>query len=97
MKCTFPSEYESKVTPVVFIYLFLLFGAVPTAYGDSQARGPIRVVAAGLYHSHINAGSKLHLPPIYTTAHGKHQIPDPLSEVRDRTRIFMDTSQIHFH
>ena len=27
----------------------------------------------------------------------KHQIFNPLSEARDRTRILMDTSQIHFH
>ena len=37
----------------VFIYLFiLLFRAAPTAYGGSQARGPIRATAAGLHHSH---------------------------------------------
>ena len=27
----------------------------------------------------------------------QHQIPDPLSEARDRTHILMDTSQIRFH
>jgi len=51
----------------LFIYLFLsfcLFRATPTAYGGSQARGPIRAVAAGLRHSHSNVGSEPSLWPI---------------------------------
>ena len=27
----------------------------------------------------------------------QHQIPNPLSEARNRTRILMDTSQVHYH
>ena len=43
----------------LFIYLFiLLFKAAPALYGRSQARGPIRPVAAGLHRSHSNAGSE---------------------------------------
>ena len=42
----------------LFIYLFCLFRAEPTAYGGSQARGRIRALAAGLHHSHSNAGSE---------------------------------------
>ena len=42
----------------VFIYLFLIFRAAPVAYGGSQARGQIGVIAAGLRHSHSNTGSK---------------------------------------
>ena len=42
-------------------FFFCLFRAAPTAYGGSQARGLIGAVATGLYHSHSNAGSKLHL------------------------------------
>ena len=38
-------------------YYFCLFRAAPAAYGDSQARGQIRVVAAGLHHSHRNSKS----------------------------------------
>ena len=30
------------------------------AYGDSQARGQIGAVAAGLHHSYSNEGSKSH-------------------------------------
>ena len=37
--------------------------ATPMAYGGSQARGRIIATAAGLYHSHSNAGSKLCLWP----------------------------------
>ena len=44
-----------------FFVLFLLFRAVPTAYGGSQARGLIRATAAGLRHSYSNAGSELRL------------------------------------
>ena len=37
---------------------FFLFRAAPVAFGSSQARGRISAVAASLYHSHGNAGSK---------------------------------------
>ena len=44
---------------ILFIYLFiLLFRVAPEAYGDSQARGPVRAAAAGLCLSHSNTGSK---------------------------------------
>ena len=42
---------------------FCIFRAAPTAYGGSQARGLIGAAAAGLGHSHSNAGSELHLRP----------------------------------
>ena len=41
-----------------FFFFFLLFRAAPPAYGDSQARGPIGVLAAG--HSHSHTGSLTH-------------------------------------
>ena len=41
---------------VVFVFCFCLFRATPLAYGGSQVRGQIGVVAAGLHHS--NAGSE---------------------------------------
>ena len=59
---------------LVFICLFLLFRAIPTANGSSQAKGRIRATAAGLHHGHSNVGSQLHLEPAasvtYTTSHG---------------------------
>ena len=41
-----------------FFLVFLPFlGPLPATYGGSQARGLIGAVAAGLHHSHSNAGS----------------------------------------
>ena len=42
---------------------WLLFLGLHLAYGDSQARGLIRAIAASLSHSQSNARSHLHLPP----------------------------------
>ena len=41
------------------IFFFLLFKAVPVAYGGSQARGLIGTAATGLHHRHSNTRSKL--------------------------------------
>ena len=46
-----------------FFCLFAISWAAPTAYGGSQARGPIGAVATGLQQSHSNAGSELRLQP----------------------------------
>ena len=51
-----------------FLYLFGLFSAALKAYGDSQARGRMGAIAAGLCHSHSNVGSELCLRPIQLTA-----------------------------
>ena len=45
----------------LFVFLNGLFRAAPAAYGNSQARGQIEAEAAGLHHSHSNAGSELFL------------------------------------
>ena len=53
----------------IFIYFYVLFlsfvffRAALMAYGGSQARGLIRATAAGLHHSHRNAGSEPRLQP----------------------------------
>ena len=53
--------------------LFAFSRATPAAYGGSQARDRIEAVAAGLRHSHSNAGTEPHLqPPPQLTA-----TPDP--------------------
>ena len=44
-----------------FLFVCFLFMATLVAYGSSPARGLIRTTAAGLPHSHSNAGSKQHL------------------------------------
>ena len=46
-----------------FSFFLCLFRATPTAYGRSQASGPVRAAAAGTYHSHSNAGSEQRLQP----------------------------------
>ena len=46
-----------------FFFFFVFFFPLPAAYGGFPANGPIRAVAAGLRHSHSNAGSELHLWP----------------------------------
>ena len=43
------------------ILFFFLFMATPAAYGSSQVRVRTGAAAAGLYHSHNNIGSELHL------------------------------------
>ena len=53
-------------------------------------RGRIGAVAAGLLHSHSNAGSEPHLRPMLQL----EAMPDPLSEARDQTCILMDASQV---
>jgi len=73
-------------------FSFLLFRAVPAAYGSSQARGPIRASAAGLHHSHSNMGSELHLHH----SSWQRQILNPLREARDLTCNLMVPSWIHF-
>ena len=40
-------------------FIFCLFRAIPAADGSCQAKGRIRAAAAGLHHSHSNAGSEL--------------------------------------
>ena len=42
----------------VLSFFFLLFRAASAEYGSSQARVQIEVTAAGLHHSHSNAGSQ---------------------------------------
>ena len=46
-----------------FFCLFAISWATLVAYGGSQARGLIGAVAAGLCHSHSNAGSEPCLQP----------------------------------
>ena len=41
----------------IFIFYFFSLRATPEAHGSSQAKGWIGAAAAGLHHSHSNAGS----------------------------------------
>ena len=46
--------------PFLFLLSFCLSRAAPVAYGDSEARGPIGAVAAGLRQSHSKARDRTH-------------------------------------
>ena len=64
------------------------------AYRNSQSRGWIRALAAGLCHSHSNRGTELCLWAIqYLTA---MLYPWPISKARDLTHIFMGNIWIYF-
>ena len=68
-----------------------LFRTTFAAYGGSQARGQIR---ASLHHSHSNEGSSRFCNLHHSSR--QRRIINPLSEARDRTRILMDPSQVHY-
>ena len=53
----FDSHFPNKNVFRFVLFCFVLFTAAPAAYGSSQARRQIGAAAAGLYHSHSNAGS----------------------------------------
>jgi len=76
--------------PICDHFLFCLFRAAPTAYGNSQAKGRIGAAAASLLQAMSD------LSHICNPCHSlwKCQILNPLSKARDRTHILMDTSQI---
>jgi len=48
---------------VIIFFIYLFFRATPTADIVSKAKGQIGAVAAGLCHSHSNAGSEPCLQP----------------------------------
>ena len=51
------------ILPLVLKIIIIFLRATPVAYRGSQARDPIRAIAASLHHSHSNAGSEPHLQP----------------------------------
>ena len=85
---------QASLLSSCLLFFFLIFRAIPQVCGSSQARGPIRAVAAGLCHNHSNTRSEpcLWLTPQLTAT----WTLNPLSEARDWICILMDTSQIHF-
>ena len=65
------------------------------AYGDSQARGQIGAVAAGLRHRQSNTKSELVCDLHHSSQ--QHQILNPLSKARDQTCNLIVPSRICFH
>ena len=85
---SFSSSFTCKVKLfeiflVSFSFSFFFSSAAPAAYGSSQSRGLIGVVATGLHHSHSNWD----LSRICDLHHSSRQcwILNPLSKVRDWT------------
>ena len=72
----------------------MLLRATTEAYGGSQARAPITATAAGLHHSHSNAGSSLGCD-LHCSSR-QHRILNPLGESRDGTHNLMVPSRIRF-
>ena len=62
-----------------------LFRAAPVAYGDSQARDPIRAAAASLHHSHSNTRSN-HVCDQHQSS-WQHQILNPWPGIEPATSL----------
>ena len=62
-----------RATVFLFVCFDFLVALSAMAYGDSQARGPIGAVAAGLHHSNTSSEPRLWPTPQLTA------IPDPQS------------------
>ena len=60
-RATVKDQSRCKLSFYLFYFYFSLFRSAPTAYGSSQAGGQIGATAAGVHHSHGNAGSEPHL------------------------------------
>ena len=86
---------------ILFCFIFFLFRAASVAYGSPSTRGRIRVVAAGLHHTHSNSGSETH-----ATAHGNaesitHQARSGIEPVSSWISVgFLTTEpwwELHFY
>ena len=66
-------EGQLQIYKLYVDFFFFFFRVAPMAYGNSQATGQIRAVAAGLCPSHSNEGSEWHLQPTSQLV----AIPDP--------------------
>ena len=76
----------------VILFFFFFFTAAHVAYGASQARGLIGVVAASLNHT-----TTMWDPTrICNHSSRQHWSFNPLGKDRNRTCVLMVTSQIHF-
>ena len=83
-----------KIIIIIFFWTFRAYGGIwrfpqhmefPSAYGGSQARGPIGAATARLYQSRI---CDLH------HSSQQCQILNPLSQARDQTCVLVDSSWV---
>ena len=75
-----------------FFLFFLLFRAIPVAYGGSQAGGRIRAIAPATAAATATQDPS-HVCDLHHSS-GPRQILNPLNEVRDGTQSLMVPSQI---
>ena len=78
----------------VFIFLFI-FRAEPTVYGSSQAKVP-KELQLPAYTTAMAMGDLNCICDLYQSS-WQCQIPDPLSEARDDTGVFMDARHVCYH
>ena len=90
------NQWMSVTHSHFFFFFFGLFRAAPAAYGSSQARGQTSNQSCGHQPTHTEPQQWQFWTTsvIYTTA---TPILNPPSEARNRTRVLMDTSQVHHH
>ena len=78
----------------VFFFVFCIFRAAASAYGGSQARGPITAVGLPAYAMATAMQDPSRVSDLHYSS-WQHQTLNPLSKARDRTHILMDASQVH--
>ena len=92
------SREEKKIFPVFQIFFFLLFlKTAHVAYGSSQARDQIKSELQQSAYATARATQDPSCVCDLCHSSGQCQIADPLSEARDQTWIYMDTSWVHYH
>ena len=81
---------------ILFYNFFFLFWATSAAYAGSQARGQIGTAAAGLqaYTTATARPDLSHVCNVQAACGNARSLHNALSEARDQTHIFMDTSQV---
>ena len=91
------SHYNINYFFLSFFFFFCLFRASPMVYGNSQARGRIRAVAASL-PAYATATATPDTSWVCELHHSswQRQTLDPLSEARDPTPVLMDTIQVSY-
>ena len=78
----------------MIFFFFCLFRTAPVTHGSSLTRVKIRVVAAGLHHSHSKTRSELRLRPTPQLM----AVPDPWPTEQDQgSNILMDPSRTRYY
>ena len=89
-------QWKAKIWFFLPFFFFFFFAkrAALAAYRSSQSRGQIGVTSDGLHHSHRTSDLS-HVCNLHHSSR-QRQIPNPLSQARDRTHNLMVPSHIPF-